>query len=84
MKNKWPKTDEKNIFGGYPRFLSIMNDIGKCQLSPPPSLKIAPTPLVGSENVTIFSKVERQYRESALHTKSELIHLLLTWAFQIH
>ena len=31
----------------YPRFLSIMNDIDKCQLSPPPpSLKIVPTPLL--------------------------------------
>ena len=39
---------------------------------------------VGAEDVTIFSKVERQYRESVLHTKSMFIHVLHAWAIKIH
>ena len=49
---------------GYPRFPSIMNDTGKCQLSPspPPSLKIVPAPLTTEETAVDSTYLGIQWR----------------------
>ena len=86
MKNKWPITGEiarlGGRFGGYTRFLSIMNDSGKCQVCPPPSLKIVPAPLhchAYSFEILEFRKVlgKMSKIEQAIKLKSRVFRNLV-------